>query len=167
MTRPFTKNGSLSLVERSYCSILQSFYVCVLAPSSPEDIKAASLNSDTVLVSWLPPAWPNGEILTYTLYKQADRVSQGSQLPRLTNSALVYEPKYGASANEYSYAHGAQINFGDPTPYLTYEISEGEGVLSTGPTGRSSPTPSSSRPTGSVRGHKSRLTNSALVYEPK
>ncbi len=49
----------------------------VLAPSSPEDIKAASLNSDTVLVSWLPPAWPNGEILTYTLYKQADRVSEG------------------------------------------------------------------------------------------
>ncbi len=26
----------------------------------------------------------------------------------------------GVSANEYSCAHGAQINFGDPTPYLTY-----------------------------------------------
>jgi hypothetical protein len=26
----------------------------------------------------------------------------------------------GASANEYSCAHGAQINFGDLTPYLTY-----------------------------------------------
>jgi hypothetical protein len=25
----------------------------------------------------------------------------------------------GASANEYSCAHGAQINFGDITPYLT------------------------------------------------
>ncbi len=35
---------------------------------------------------------------------------------RLTNSALVYEPK---CANEYSCAHGAQINFGDLTPYLT------------------------------------------------
>jgi hypothetical protein len=42
----------------------------------------------------------------------------------LTNSALVYEPKYGegggcgVSANEYSCAHGAQINFADLTPRL-------------------------------------------------
>jgi len=27
----------------------------------------------------------------------------------------------GVSVNEYSCAHGAQINFGDLTPYLTYE----------------------------------------------
>jgi hypothetical protein len=27
----------------------------------------------------------------------------------------------GVSANEYSCAHGAQINFGDLTPYLTYD----------------------------------------------
>jgi hypothetical protein len=26
----------------------------------------------------------------------------------------------GVSANEYSCAHGAQINFGDLTPFLTY-----------------------------------------------
>ncbi len=26
----------------------------------------------------------------------------------------------GVSANENSFAHGAQINFGDLTPYLTY-----------------------------------------------
>ncbi len=47
----------------------------------------------------------------------------------LTISALVYEPKCGSrgvgvgcgvSANEYSCAHGAQINVGDLTPYLTY-----------------------------------------------
>jgi hypothetical protein len=28
----------------------------------------------------------------------------------------------GVSANENSCAHGAQINFGDLTPYLTYRI---------------------------------------------
>ncbi len=46
----------------------------------------------------------------------------------LTNSALVYmSPNAGGwgfcgvSANEYSCAHGAQINFGDLTPYLTDE----------------------------------------------
>ncbi len=34
------------------------------------------------------------------------------------------EPLYcccGVSVNEYSCAHGAQINFGDLTPYLTFE----------------------------------------------
>ncbi len=47
----------------------------------------------------------------------------------LTNSALVHEPKCGGrgggcwrvSANEYSWAHGAQINFGDLTSSLTYD----------------------------------------------
>ncbi len=41
--------------------------------------------------------------------------------------SFIYEPKYGGgggcggvSANEYSCAHGAQINFADLTPYLTY-----------------------------------------------
>ncbi len=28
----------------------------------------------------------------------------------------------GVSANDYSCAHGAQINFGDLTPYLTYVL---------------------------------------------
>jgi hypothetical protein len=28
----------------------------------------------------------------------------------------------GVSANEYSCAHGAQINFGDLTSYLTYAV---------------------------------------------
>ncbi len=28
---------------------------------------------------------------------------------------------FGVPANEYSWAHGAQINFGDLTPYLTYD----------------------------------------------
>ncbi len=53
--------------------------------------------------------------------------SQGdARLSKLTNSALVYELKcrggggVGVSANENSSAHGAQINFGDLTPYLTY-----------------------------------------------
>jgi hypothetical protein len=41
----------------------------------------------------------------------------------LTNSALVYEPEWGGggcevSANDCSWAHGAQVNFGDLTPYL-------------------------------------------------
>jgi hypothetical protein len=46
-------------------------------------------------------------------------VTRKCRLSWLTNSALVYEPKWGGgggyrfSANEYGCAHGAQINFGD------------------------------------------------------
>jgi hypothetical protein len=34
----------------------------------------------------------------------------------------------GVSASEYSCANGAQINFGDLTPYLTYDQKEGGGT---------------------------------------
>ncbi len=53
-------------------------------------------------------------------------VKKRCHLSWLTNSPLVDEPQCGEgscvfSANEYSCAHGAQINFGDLTPYLTYD----------------------------------------------
>jgi hypothetical protein len=39
----------------------------------------------------------------------------------LINCAFVYEPKcVGGLSLEYRCAHGAQINIGDLTPYLTY-----------------------------------------------
>ncbi len=61
-----------------------------------------------------------------------DHSSQGvtkrRRLSWLTNINLAYEPKCGwrgggegVSANEYSCTHGAQINFGDLTPYLTQD----------------------------------------------
>ncbi len=48
-------------------------------------------------------------------------ITKGCRPFWLTNSALIYEPKCGGcgvSAIEYNCAHGAQINFGDLTPYL-------------------------------------------------
>jgi hypothetical protein len=59
----------------------------------------------------------------------AQGVTQRCRLSWLTNSALIYEPKCGGggscgvSANECSCTYtGAQINFEDLTPYLTYAI---------------------------------------------
>ncbi len=56
-------------------------------------------------------------------------VTKRCRLSWLTDRALVYEPKCGGigvccgvSTNEYSCAHGAQINFGDFTPCLTYDL---------------------------------------------
>jgi hypothetical protein len=56
-------------------------------------------------------------------------VTKRFRLSVLTNSGLFYESQYGGwgggwgvSANEYSCAHGAQINFGDLPSYLTYVL---------------------------------------------
>ena len=58
-------------------------------------------------------------------------VTKRCRLYWLTNSALVYVPKCGGgvggcgvSANEYSCAHGAQINVEALAPYLTYKTTE-------------------------------------------
>jgi hypothetical protein len=65
-------------------------------------------------------------LLSDTLVVGDHGVKKRCRLPWLTNSTLVYEPKCGGwgsrgvSANEYRSAHGAQINFADLTPYLTY-----------------------------------------------
>ncbi len=60
-------------------------------------------------------------------YSAYQGVTKRCRLSWLTNSALVYEPKYegrggelrGLSQCEQLYT-GAQINLGDLTPYLTY-----------------------------------------------
>ncbi len=61
---------------------------------------------------WSLPAWG----------LQGDVVYLGRPI-----ATSLYEPKCGGGGscgvlvNEYSCAHGAQINFGDLTPYLTYD----------------------------------------------
>lgn len=40
----------------------------VAAPGPPAGIKASPLSASSVLVSWLPPARPNGRIKHYTVY---------------------------------------------------------------------------------------------------
>ncbi len=66
-------------------------------------------------------------VFTKIIKEEKTGVTKRCRLSWLTDSALVYKPKCGgegafcgASANEYSCAHEAQINFGDLTPYLTY-----------------------------------------------
>ncbi len=56
---------------------------------------------------------------------RAEGVTKRCRLSWLTNSTRIGVQIGGEGessrvvANEYSYAHGAQINFGDLTPYLT------------------------------------------------
>ena len=45
-----------------------------LVPSAPEDVKAVVVSADSIKLSWRPPAWRNGDILSYSIFTQVDRV---------------------------------------------------------------------------------------------
>ena len=55
-------------------------WLFIAVPSAPEDIKAVPLSRDSILVSWLPPVWPNGNLISYTLYTQSDRVRKTTRM---------------------------------------------------------------------------------------
>jgi hypothetical protein len=78
------------------------------------------------------------DVLLYHLYLSPPGVTKRCRLSWLTNSDLVYEPKCGGRgeglrglSNEYSCAHGDQINFGDYIFYLTNDrhIRRGGGLI--------------------------------------
>jgi hypothetical protein len=77
-----------------------------------------------VTVLFVPPHLECTAFFTHGCHKEMSSILADQY-------ALVDEPKCGGwgwgcgvPANEYSCAHGAQINFGDPASYLTYGLSQ-------------------------------------------
>ncbi|CAG9123879.1 unnamed protein product [Plutella xylostella] len=62
-------------------------------PSAPADIKAAVSSRNKILVSWLPPANPNGVLVGYTLYMSVieDGREEGTHKRMLSPSTLSHE----------------------------------------------------------------------------
>ena len=52
---------------------LKNYMRSISVPSQPAHIKATSMTLDTILLSWKAPVKPNGEVLSYTLYKRFQR----------------------------------------------------------------------------------------------
>ena len=67
------------LIKAEY--IINSFHFFGLAvPGSPSNIKALPVDRNSIMISWLPPEEPNGEILGYSLYmKTMERGRQFTQ----------------------------------------------------------------------------------------
>ncbi len=80
---------------------------------------------------FMQPKQKMSKKLTKEIISVYQGITRRCRLSFLTNSALVYEPKCGGGencevpANEYSCTHGAQINFGNLTQYLTYAVCQG------------------------------------------
>lgn len=45
-----------------------NFIISNAVPGPPMNIKALPLDKNSIMISWLPPNHPNGEILGYSLY---------------------------------------------------------------------------------------------------
>lgn len=45
--------------------------IYIIVPSSPAEVKAMTLTSEAIIVSWRPPTHPNGRITHYTVYVKA------------------------------------------------------------------------------------------------
>lgn len=62
-------------------------------PSAPADIKAAVSTRNKILVSWLPPANPNGVLVGYTLYMSV--IEDGREVAAVKSHLLKTEPVIG------------------------------------------------------------------------
>jgi hypothetical protein len=52
----------------SLCTLHWNALISKTVPSAPADIKAVISSTSRILVSWLPPLQPNGQLTAYTFY---------------------------------------------------------------------------------------------------
>ena len=82
------EDGTLDLLY-CFCSIdnkfLKNMSFFLLVPGTPAGIKALALTADSILVSWLPPLQPNGQVIQYTVYSREAGASRH-------NSHTMHEP---------------------------------------------------------------------------
>ncbi|GAB6026603.1 Down syndrome cell adhesion molecule-like protein 1, variant 2 [Chamberlinius hualienensis] len=62
-------------------------------PGPPADIKAITMSSDTILVTWKLPLSPNGEIVTYTVYFRQSVVSSKENQHQVSRNVLQMPTK--------------------------------------------------------------------------
>lgn len=67
-----------------------------LVPEAPTAVKALVVGAEAILVSWLPPAQPNGLISQYTVYLK----EQGSDQEAKSHKVPPYQMSYEASGLE-------------------------------------------------------------------
>lgn len=70
------QDGECSLIEEANWSKYKEKYTYKLngyfaVPEAPRAVKALVMGQDSILVSWRPPAQPNGVVTHYNVYTQA------------------------------------------------------------------------------------------------
>lgn len=108
------------------------------APGPPAGIKASPLSASSVLVSWLPPARPNGRIKHYTLYvREASHAGAHQAYTLAANESSDQELRHAVSGLReglpYEFWLSATTAFGEgkATDVLTQEPSSKSGFFLT------------------------------------
>ncbi|XP_026317870.1 Down syndrome cell adhesion molecule-like protein Dscam2 isoform X2 [Hyposmocoma kahamanoa] len=87
-------------------------------PSQPQKIKALAFSSDSVLVSWLPPLYPNGIISHYTVYfREAGRLGKHSSFTvsadKKTDIELMFQVRNLLESQLYEFWVSATTGSGE------------------------------------------------------
>ncbi|UYV62843.1 hypothetical protein LAZ67_2002135 [Cordylochernes scorpioides] len=115
-----------------YCNVLTEMTQPTV-PSPPADVRALPMLPDAILVSWLPPLYPNGIVLNYFLYQRTNHQSPKKHL--LSGSQQFYEALRLARGQRYDFwvTAATSVGEGEPTRVLsqtTADIGETPGCLS-------------------------------------
>ncbi|XP_043274690.1 Down syndrome cell adhesion molecule-like protein Dscam2 isoform X2 [Venturia canescens] len=95
-------------------------------PGPPAGIKALALTADSILVSWLPPLQPNGQVSQYTVYSKEAGASRHNshtmhEPPTLPTDTLTMELRGLTERQLYEFWVSATTGLGEgePTPIVT------------------------------------------------
>ncbi|CAG9795734.1 unnamed protein product [Diatraea saccharalis] len=97
-------------------------------PSAPADIKAVVSSRSKILVSWLPPASPNGILVGYTLYMSVieDGREEGTHKRMLSPSTLSHETSRSPprATHQFWVSASTRLGEGETTRVVTVLPSE-------------------------------------------
>ncbi|UYV62845.1 Dscam [Cordylochernes scorpioides] len=109
----FTAQGDGVYSDPVYCPTPED------VPSPPADVRALPMLPDAILVSWLPPLYPNGIVLNYFLYQRTNHQSPKKHL--LSGSQQFYEALRLARGQRYDFwvTAATSVGEGEPTRVLS------------------------------------------------
>ncbi|XP_038214395.1 Down syndrome cell adhesion molecule-like protein Dscam2 isoform X18 [Zerene cesonia] len=94
-------------------------------PEAPRAVKALVMGADSILVSWRPPAQPNGVVTHYNVYTQAQNAEpHPNKVPASQTSYSATELKAG----RYDFWVTASTNIGEGQPSATASCSPSDKV---------------------------------------
>uniref|UniRef100_A0A146KTM2 Down syndrome cell adhesion molecule-like protein Dscam2 n=1 Tax=Lygus hesperus TaxID=30085 RepID=A0A146KTM2_LYGHE len=86
-------------------------------PDSPTAVKALAMSDESILISWKPPANPNGLITQYTVYiKEEGDNGESPRSQKMPPSQMTYEASGLKNDGKYEFWVTASTNIGEGQP---------------------------------------------------
>ncbi|XP_054740543.1 cell adhesion molecule Dscam2 isoform X10 [Anastrepha obliqua] len=85
-------------------------------PDAPTDVKALVKGQAAILVSWRPPAQPNGIIQQYTVYSKVEGAEGGPKSQKIPHYQMSYEATELEKNKPYEFWVTASTNIGEGQP---------------------------------------------------